>query len=163
MPVRNFKTVFYDIEYIDNFSNTSNDFSNDPRNLQVSEIQLGESVISILNTHGIWQLDKKKTDTDRTLKMTQTIINNVNLKKPTIVCGDLNLVPNTESIAQLDKVVTNLVTKNGITNTRNQFKGVQEVVDYVFVSNLIKVNGFKMIETTASDHNALVLDFDIQK
>ncbi len=35
------------------------------------------------------------------------------------------------------------------------------VVDYIFVTDDVKVNDFKVVDTDVSDHFPLVLDFDI--
>lgn len=160
-PIRNSRTVFYDIDYIGNFHGTSGDFTKDPRNLQIVEVQLEDRIVSVLNTHGIWQLDNKKSDTNRTIEMAKTIVRNINIDVPTIIAGDFNLTPETESIQLLEEVAENLVIKNGIINTRNSYKGLVEVVDYIFSNSKVSVNSLSMLETNASDHNALILDFEI--
>ena len=85
---------------------------------------------------------------------------------PTILAGDFNLAPDTESVAIVNKQLTNLISKYNIKYSRPDFadrvdRGLN-VVDYVFVNNKIKVNDFKVIDTHISDHLPLVLDFDIK-
>ena len=84
---------------------------------------------------------------------------------PTIIVGDFNLFPETKSIGILNKEFKNLIDEYKIKSTRPTFddgtdKG-NNVVDYIFVNDKIKVNEFGVINTNISDHLPLILDFDI--
>jgi len=58
-----------------------------------------------------------------------------------------------------------LVDKYNISTTRpksNELSNLKRnVVDYIFVSNQIKVNSFEVLNTDISDHLPLSLDFDL--
>lgn len=161
-PFASTKTIFYDIPYDSDYKKVEGDSTKEPRNLQLSELLIGDNKLSISNTHGIWQFDKKKSDTERTKAMTRKIIENLSLNIPSILSGDFNLTPDTESIKYIEEYMINQVVKNGINNTRNKLKGVVEVVDYVFTSSKVNVQSFCMLDTEASDHNAFVMDFDLE-
>ncbi|HOU75525.1 MAG TPA: hypothetical protein PK957_00160 [Candidatus Dojkabacteria bacterium] len=107
----------------------------------------------------------KKGD-DRTIKEFQFVVETA-LKKdiPTIITGDFNLSPETESIQIINEHFFNLIDKYKIKTTRPVFKDNIEkrnnVVDYIFVNSGIKVNDFGAIQTNISDHLPLFLDFEI--
>ena len=84
---------------------------------------------------------------------------------PTIIVGDFNLFPDTKSIKMLDKEFRNLIKEFNIITTRPDFNDGMDfgnnVVDYIFVSDKIKVNNLKVVKTDISDHYPLILDFEI--
>ena len=82
-----------------------------------------------------------------------------------ILCGDFNLLPDTESIKKFsDFGLRNLIYENNITSTRTSFYTKQDkFADYVFVSEGISVEEFKVLPDEVSDHSALYLDFSIGK
>jgi endonuclease/exonuclease/phosphatase family metal-dependent hydrolase len=65
----------------------------------------------------------------------------------------------------IDKEFINLIDKYNIKSTRPDFNDGLEtgrnVVDYIFVSEDIKVKDFKVIETDITDHLPLLLEFEI--
>ena len=78
-----------------------------------------------------------------------------------ILCGDFNLSPESESIKLIDRNLVNLSVVHKLKTTRSKLTYKNEVCDYVFASHDIKVNSFIMDDTIISDHNALLLDFDL--
>lgn len=61
--------------------------------------------------------------------------------------------------------MVNLIEKYNIKSTRPTFDdGLDKgniVCDYIFINDKVKVNNFKVINSNASDHLPLMLDFDI--
>ena len=84
---------------------------------------------------------------------------------PTIVVGDFNLHPESESIQLLNKKLTNLIEKYNIKTTRPTVKDGLDVGDsvdeYIFVNDKIKVNSFEVKQNKVSDHYPVILDFEI--
>jgi endonuclease/exonuclease/phosphatase family metal-dependent hydrolase len=77
-----------------------------------------------------------------------------------ILCGDFNLLPNTESIAMLEKGMKNLVKEYGITSTRSHhYTKEHKFADYIIVSTDIKVANFEVLQEPVSDHLPLLLEF----
>jgi endonuclease/exonuclease/phosphatase family metal-dependent hydrolase len=136
-----------------------------PRAVQIVELDINGKRLQVLNLHGIWTKDKEGDE--RTLKECEYILSVAKRKSiPTIIVGDFNLLPHTKSILLMEKDFRNLIKEYNITHTRPDFadgfeKGMN-VVDYVFVSKDIQVNGFKVVDTDLSDHLPLVLDFDLR-
>lgn len=134
------------------------------RALQIVELGINGNRLQVINIHGTYSKDKQ--DSERSLLQSKFIINVARRKNvPTIIAGDFNLHPDTESIKILNKEFRNMVDEYKINSTRPDFNdGLDRggnVVDYIFVNDRIKVNKFSVINTDISDHLPLVLDFDI--
>jgi endonuclease/exonuclease/phosphatase family metal-dependent hydrolase len=131
------------------------------RCVEVVEIMVENKKIQILNLHGTWSKDC--LDSQRSVRQSRYIIQAAQRKNiPTIITGDFNLLPDTESIKMFNKNFVNLIKKYKIKTTRPKKDGYDlQVVDYIFVNDKIKVNSFEVIETDISDHFPLILDFDI--
>lgn len=135
---------------------------NHARNLQYATIGTGKGALTVMNVHGLWN-GKGKTDSDERLLQSDNIVNFVkNIPDPHILCGDLNLRPDTQSIKKLeDAGMRNLIKEFGITDTRSRFyKKEERFADYAFVSDGVKVNEFKILPDEVSDHLAMYLDFE---
>ena len=118
--------------------------------------------IKIIDVHGIWNLTRMGDD--RTVAQSEFIIAELlRDKMPTIVAGDFNLLPESQSIKMLGRYLTNLSVEYKLKTTRPKSDDDKKcmVVDYIFVTNDIKVKDFTAVDTDVSDHLPLVLDFDI--
>ncbi|MCX6785549.1 MAG: endonuclease/exonuclease/phosphatase family protein [Candidatus Komeilibacteria bacterium] len=118
----------------------------------------------IANMHGLWN-HGPKTDTSDRIKQSQKarkLLDKFFGKK--LICGDFNLLPNTRSVAILDKGMVNLVKKYKVKSTRNRlyrhFKDHPLFADYIIVSPEIKVKDFKVLKNLVSDHSALFTEFN---
>lgn len=137
---------------------------NQARSLGKYIIELNGKKLQIINVHGIWSADKKGNQ--HTIEQSEFIINLLkDSNLPTIISGDFNLHPNTESISILNNHFNNLITDYGIKRTRPDFKDSidsgNNIVDYVFVNNQIRVDKFNVIEKGISDHFPLIMEFVI--
>ncbi len=135
-----------------------------PRCVQIAELDVNGKRMQILNLHGLYSRDKQ--DSERTIKQCTYVLDAAKRKDiPTIIVGDFNLFPDTKSIGILNKEFRNLIEEYKIVSTRPSFddgtdKG-DNVVDFIFVHDQIKVNNFEVFETNISDHLPLILDFEI--
>jgi len=135
---------------------------NHSRHLQCIHVQKNEMDLTVANVHGLWN-GKGKTDTEERLEQSRrikTFMENVGGRK--ILCGDFNLLPGTESIKILDSMnMRNLIHMYGVTSTRTSlYTKPDKFADYMFVSQEIKVNDFRVLPDEISDHAALYLDFE---
>lgn len=81
---------------------------------------------------------------------------------PVIFTGDFNLWATARSFDPLKPRLENLIERYGITSARNEMAWkTDEAVSHVFVSREIKVNSFKVATDLVSDHQPLILDFDL--
>lgn len=135
-----------------------------PRSVAIVELNVDGKKLQILNLHGLYSKDKQ--DSERTIDQCKYILKAAKRKNiPTIIAGDFNLFPDTKSIQILNNEFRNLIDEYKITSTRPDFDDGTDsgnnVVDYIFVNDKIKVNSFETFETDISDHLPLILDFDI--
>jgi endonuclease/exonuclease/phosphatase family metal-dependent hydrolase len=133
--------------------------------VQVVDLQLPNlKKLRILNYHGIWT--KEKIGNEETLKACQKILALAKeVDYSTIIVGDFNLFPDTESMQVFYNDFVSLVDKYDIQTTRpksNELSNLKRnVVDFVLVSRDIKVNSFAVLNSDVSDHLPLVLDFEV--
>lgn len=132
------------------------------KNIQYVTFKTEKGLRTIVNFHGLWT-GKGKKDTPARLLQSDNILNFLKkIENPYVICGDFNLLPETESLKKFEKAgLRNLISEYGITSTRTKYYTRPELyADYVFVSEGIKVNDFKVLPEEVSDHNALYLDFE---
>lgn len=123
--------------------------------------------VTILNLHGVWIKDSHKKDAPERIKQSEALKEIMEKERAggreVILCGDLNLRPDTESIEIIESAdLRNLVAEYGVIDTRTEFydKDVR-FADYIFVSDGVKVNDFKVLPDVVSDHAPLYLDFEL--
>lgn len=152
-------TVFTIGQHKDDFNFDQDDYN--IRAFQHVQVLVNGKKLNILNHHG-HHIDSHKLGDDETLRQIKQIIDYIKtLDGSVILCGDFNLAPESESIKLLDTALVNLSSKYSLKTTRSKLTYKNEVCDYIFISSDIKVNSFEMDETIISDHNALILDFDL--
>jgi len=137
------------------------DVGNHARNIQYVTLDFESGPIIIINFHGAWIKGAHKTDTDDRISQSKKIVEFIqNLSNNFILCGDFNLLPDTESIAILEKAgLRNLIKEYGVTSTRTSFYTKPEkYADYIFVSKGVEVKDFRVLSEEVSDHSALFLE-----
>jgi endonuclease/exonuclease/phosphatase family metal-dependent hydrolase len=151
--------VYKEKGYVD-----KNDIGDHARNIQYLTINSNGQPITIINFHGLWT-GKGKGDTPNRIEQSKKIAQFIqNLKGECILCGDFNLLPQTESIRILESLgLRNLVVENGVTSTRTHFysKTLDKFADYIFVSKGLEVKNFKVIPDVVSDHTPLMVEIKI--
>lgn len=135
------------------------------RALQEVVIDSPQGRLRIFNIHGTWSADK--LDNDRTKNEVDFVLREVGGNtEDTLVCGDFNLLPHTDSIQKLSKSLHNTVEAFGIKTTRPDFKDNLEsgntIVDYIFTGTNIAVSALHVPQVAISDHLPLVMDFTKQ-
>lgn len=130
----------------------------------------GASTLTICTVHGI-SLPGDKLDTPARLAQSEKLLAFLRVRPgETIVMGDFNLLPDTESIRMIERAgLRNLIRDYGITTTRGALVkklhpeyaltplGFQEFADYAFVSPGVTVKAFAVPDVPASDHLPLLL------
>lgn len=143
---------------------TNFDTEDHPRPVEIVLLNTPSGTLQLLNVHGIWTKDK--TGDARTMQECQYVLNLAQQKNfATIIAGDFNLLPTTDSIALLNKAYKNVISEYSIISTRPHFNDGKDVgdlvVDYIFVNEPIKVNDCQVVESDISDHLPLILDFEM--
>ena len=122
----------------------------------------------VANVHGIWE-NSIKTDTAMKLFQSERIIQYMRYLKfrfpyaKQILCGDFNLIPETESIKRIEQAgFINLVKEYHIMSTRTPHYAKEiKHADYIFEEPGITVHSFKTMSDVVSDHAPLQLTFTI--
>ncbi|TSC69917.1 MAG: endonuclease/exonuclease/phosphatase [Parcubacteria group bacterium Gr01-1014_49] len=139
---------------------SEDDAGNHARNIQYATIMKEKRPFTIINFHGLWN-GKGKTDTeDRILQSKNILAFLKKIKGECVLCGDFNLLPDTESIKLFEgEGLRNLIKEYGITSTRTSFYTKPEKhADYIFVTGGIDVRDFKVLPDEVSDHSPLLVD-----
>ncbi len=131
---------------------------NVPRNLQYAVIDNGNTY-SIAHFHGLWTgIDKN--DTEERIEQSKRVKTYTNGKNKLVLCGDLNLSPETQSLALLEEELVNLIKTHNISTTRSTlYLKPSKFADYTLVSRDIVVNQFEVPNVLVSDHLPMILDF----
>jgi endonuclease/exonuclease/phosphatase family metal-dependent hydrolase len=136
------------------------------RKIQYLTLRDSKINYTIANFHGLWN-GGPKTDTPE--RLGQSIRVKEFLDKiggPKILCGDFNLLPETESMRILEKGMRNLVIENKIASTRTPFyrsfydPTAPNFADYILTSPEINVSRFEVLPDIVSDHSPLYLEFN---
>jgi endonuclease/exonuclease/phosphatase family metal-dependent hydrolase len=159
LPFADTQTIFTNLAYKEDFDFDSDDYN--IRNLQHALFEISGKQLHILNHHGHHVHQHKNGDAETLRQMNQIAEYIKTLDGPVILSGDFNLAPLSESIEVINKLLRNLSLENKLETTRTFLTGKKEVCDYIFVSDEVKVKSFAALEDLASDHKALVLEFDI--
>jgi endonuclease/exonuclease/phosphatase family metal-dependent hydrolase len=131
------------------------------RAFQHTVIVINGKKLNLINHHG-HHIDEHKLGDSETERQVSQIIDYIQgLDGAVILCGDFNLSPESQSIKLIEASLENMSTKYSLNTTRSNLTYKKEVCDYIFVNDQIKVNNFAMDTTIISDHNALIIDFDL--
>lgn len=136
------------------------DAGNHARNIQYVTFTRNGRPFTVINFHGLWN-GKGKTDTeDRILQSNNILEFTKKLEGEYVLCGDFNLLPDTESIRKFeDAGLRNLVREFGVMSTRTSFYTKPgKFADYVFISSDVDLKEFKVLSDEVSDHAPLLIE-----
>ena len=167
-PITKTNVFFYDIPYGEYKAYLKNDnkydFSILPKNLEYVELKINNTILNVFNTHGIW--GHHGNDTERRLRMGETIISQIKDKTNVILAGDFNLFPTTQTVKNIEKHLKNIFANELKTTFNMRLKPhpgnyTTAVVDMIFVNKNIQVFKKYCPNVDVSDHLPLVcvLDF----
>ena len=153
-------TEFTNLEYIENMSFEDNDYN--VRNFQHVVVRDGNNTpVHIINHHG-YHVPEHKLGNEFTEKACQQIVDYAaGLEGAVIITGDFNLSPTSESLEILNSKFRNLTKEWNLTTTRTDLTHKSEACDYIFVNDKVTVRDFYASSVVASDHQGLVLDFEL--
>ncbi len=158
-PFTTSETLFTNLTHKTSFDFDTDDYN--VRNLQHVIVEVNGKQLHILNHHG-HHVREHKNGNDDTLRQMKQIADYIDtLSGPLLLAGDFNLAPDSVSLALINKRLINLPVAYGLATTRTQLTHKQEICDYIFINEAIKADDFRALEDLASDHQALVIEFDL--
>lgn len=130
------------------------------RNVQHVTVRTARGDRTVMNFHGLWN-GQGKGDSEGRIAQSEKIISYLKtLDHPFVLCGDFNLLPDTESMKMLeDSGLRSLVREFGITSTRTSlYKKPAKHANYILVSEGVKVKDFRVLPDEVSDHAPLSVE-----
>lgn len=118
-----------------------------------------ENGLTLVNYHGYWQ--PNPIGNEITVKCMRSVADLIrNESGPVIMCGDLNVSPESPAMRELDFLI-DLTAVNNIKTTLRNIRFVKDVpCDHILVSKNLSYRDFKVVNGYASDHQALTLTID---
>jgi endonuclease/exonuclease/phosphatase family metal-dependent hydrolase len=145
-------------QYEPNFTFLAEDYTT--VNLLHAQFAYRDAPLHVLTSHGYY-LPEHKMGNEETMKQCQFIAGYIkNLSGAIILTGDLNLAPESDSIKILNRLLRNLTSEYNLKTTRTFLTPKTEACDYIFVNDQVKALDFRASDTIASDHKALVMEFE---
>ncbi len=137
-----------------------------PAGMLCTRIQADSKSYVVCNIHG-FAYPGTKLDTPERLGQSLKIKGFLEREKAEkIICGDFNLMPETQSIKMLEENMENLIKKFKITSTRSRISPYfgtpeeQQFADYMLVSGGVRVKDFQVPDVAISDHLPMILNFE---
>lgn len=133
------------------------------RQLQLTRIRTARSSLLVANFHGMSR-PGSKLDSDERLEQSRAIRRVMDRHSgPSVLMGDFNLLPRTESVRILEYGRRNLITEFQIPTTRsrlNPYFGTpqeQPHANFAFVTPGVQVESFCVPDVAVSDHLPMLL------
>jgi endonuclease/exonuclease/phosphatase family metal-dependent hydrolase len=133
----------------------------DTCNLQTVRVRSPKGDFSLANHHAYLGPDGfgDKTNVQKMRFVSEQLRD---LPTPLIFAGDLNVVPESQTMRAFDGFLEDLTATNHISTTLTELGKVNDVAcDHILVSPDVQAAAFYVDDQLVSDHKALVLDFDI--
>lgn len=158
-PILKSETVFTHEAYKENFA-WKEDGAN-MRNFVHATLNINDSPCHVLTHHGFWIPDHKNGNHE-TKRQMQILADYIKpLEGPIILTGDFNLIPGSESMNVFDGQLRNLTREYALHTTRTNLTFKTEACDYILVNDAVEVKDFYSLDKIASDHKALVFEFEV--
>jgi endonuclease/exonuclease/phosphatase family metal-dependent hydrolase len=137
-----------------------------PRKLQYVRIDVpGWPSLTVVNYHGMWRDTGKRDSPERIVEMRSLSGFLRSVKGALVLCGDLNLDPDTQAIALLTRQVRlqSLIDTKTVPGTRTPLyrhtgdSRYSSFADYIFLRDVTE-DAFTVMPDVVSDHAALYVD-----
>lgn len=155
IPISSSETKFVYGEYTEKM-----DFTKGSDLIYSAQKVVLENGVVVVNYHGYWETNPIGGEKHvECMRQVADMIRDEN--RPVIVCGDLNVNPESPAMRELD-FLHDLTAEYHITQTLQNLKFIKEVAcDHILVNDKIKVNDYRTIDQLTSDHKALLVDVEL--
>lgn len=161
-PIDNKRIAFTNGEYADGRDPIPN-----TRNFQTCQITLtGGKQLSLVNHHAYWADADPAGSPESVVRMRKVKQATDKLPKPLIVCGDMNVTPESETMQVFAGSLRNLTDEYKLPTTLTPLgaalnRNNMVACDHILVSDDVIVQDFTASEKLVSDHKALILEFKV--
>lgn len=136
-------------------------------NLQLVTVESPEGSATVANHHGyhvgssdvIKLSDTSLGDENSVAAMEHVVAELRKVEGPLVMCGDLNVRPESPAMRCYDGFLRNLTAEHGIATTLNKLNvDIDVPCDYILVNDFIEVTSFRRGDEIISDHYPLVME-----
>lgn len=120
-----------------------------------------DNEIAIVNYHGYYVTDPlgNETSVGCMRKVASFIKSDY---RPTVMCGDLNVISESPAMRELD-FMRDLTVINQVKTTLRNIRFVKDVAcDHILITNELRRKSFNVINAAISDHRALVAEIEMK-
>lgn len=129
-------------------------------NLQVVTVEADQSVWTIANHHGHYKTDPNG-DEESVGAMQRVAEELQGIDGPLVLCGDLNVWPESPVMRVFDGWLDDIVVHSGAKTTISHINVDRDVVcDHVLINDKVAVKSFKVDDVIISDHYPLVAELE---
>lgn len=160
-PFISTKTVFTGGEFLENYQHKNGKMP-EMQNIQLASLTCNNKTFTLANHHGYRELDPLGSSISvEKLKIVRSVLET--FPGPYVFCGDFNLSSNSPAMRVFDGLLEDLTKIYQIKSTLSSLHDLTEAIacDHILVSKEIKVSSFSASSKIASDHKALILEFEI--
>lgn len=140
-------------------------------NLQLAVVETPDGPVTVANHHGyhvgsmsIGNLSDMSLGDEQSVAAMKLVVDELHkVTGPLILCGDLNVRPESPAMRHYDGFLRNLTSEYGIKTTLNKLNVDLDIpCDHILVSNDVEAQSFYRSDDVVSDHYPLVLECSIK-
>jgi endonuclease/exonuclease/phosphatase family metal-dependent hydrolase len=160
-PIHDAQTVFTEGAYDSTVLTTTENYTNNIRNVQLVRLETPAGDLHIANHHAHWE--KTPEGSEQSVQSMSVVVEAIDkLSGPRILSGDMNVRANTPTMQLFKGRLRNLTEENNLQTTLSIVgKAVDVACDHILVSEEIQVKAYRVADELVSDHKALILEFDL--
>lgn len=163
-PITSKKVTFLNRSMDKQYDSKPENWQTVSRNMQIATISTPVGTISVINFHGIWDLDGDNFSELRQ-KMSQKILNEIKGKEKLILAGDTNAKPTNRAIKALEHHLNSVFGRSLTTTFNMKHKDnpgyATAAVDMIFTSRDIRVISKSAPNMDLSDHLPLIAELKL--
>lgn len=158
-PFMQTKTIQTENKIVEHIN--KDNYLNNATNLQIVQIEVDGQVLTIANHHGHHELDPLG-NADSVEAMSKVANELRSVSGPLILCGDLNVIYESEAMRVFDGWMKSLPVEYGAKSTLTGLNIKRDVVcDHILVNDKVVVENFKVDDAVVSDHCPLVAQIGV--
>lgn len=141
---------------------TAATYQHNVSNLQVITFRHDETTWTIANHHGHHEIEPEGSE--ESVAAMQRVVDCLrNRTGPLVLCGDLNIWPESPAMRVFDGWLDDIVLRSGATTTLARINVDRDVVcDHILVNDQVAVHSIRVDDVVVSDHYPLVAELEVK-